>query len=151
MTEQRLPVRTYAGSAKYNCHGAERQSHANRSYQQQRFAADAIDEHYRRDRGEYVYQAGEQVNAQRPLFRCSRCFPQDFAVIKDDVDTDELLKSRQTHAHPKDWSDTPRAWNYKIRQPRAMFPLQALLDFPHQCLGIGPNPREDFTCLLVLA
>jgi hypothetical protein len=88
MTEQRFPIGTYTGGAKYNCHCAERQSHANRSDQQQRFAADAINEHYRRDRGEYVDQAGEQVNAQGPLFRCPRCFPQDLAVIKDDIDTD---------------------------------------------------------------
>src|SRR5258705_3589249 len=151
MTEQRLPVRTYAGGAKYNCHRTECQSHANRSDQQQRFAADAINEHYRRDRGEYVDQAGEQVNAQGPLFRCPRCFPQDLAVIKDDIDTDKLLKSRQTHPHPEHWSDTSRAWDDEIRQMRAMFPFQALLDLPHQFLGIGTNAREDFTCSLVLA
>src|SRR5262249_11328812 len=126
MTEQRLSVRTYAGGVKYNCHGAENQSHANRSYQQQRVAANAINEHYRRDRGEYVYQAGEHVNAQCPLFRCSRCFPQDLTVIKDDIDTNELLKSRQTHPDPKHGSYPPCAWNYEIRQTRAMFSFQAL-------------------------
>src|SRR6476620_9068469 len=151
MTEQRLPVRTYAGGAKYTCHGAERQSHANRSDQQQRFAADAINEHYRRDRGEYVDQAGEQVNAQGPLFRRPRCFPQDLAVIKDDIDTDKLLKSRQPHPHPKDWSDTSRAWNDEIRQTRAMFPFQTLLDLPHQFLGVRPIVRKNITCSLVLA
>src|SRR6266496_1175494 len=151
MTEQRFPVRTYAGCAKYNCHGAERQSHANRSDQQQRFAADAINEHYRRDRGEYVDQASEQVNAQGPLFRCPCCFPQDLAVIKNDVNTDKLLESCQTHHDPKQWSDTSRAWNNEIRQTRAMFPFQALLNLPHQFLGIGANASEDFTCSLVLA
>src|SRR6476619_4197879 len=151
MTEQRLPVRTYAGGAKYTCHGADRQSHANRSDQQQRFAADAIDEHYRRDRGEYVDQPGEHVNAQSPLFRRPRCFPQDLAVIKDDIDTDKLLKSRQTHPYPEHWSDTSCTWNDEIRQTRAMFPFQALLDLPHQFLGIGTNASEDFTRSLGLA
>src|SRR5436190_6192008 len=151
MTEQRLPVRTYASRGEYHCHRAERQSHANRSDQQQRPAADTINEHYRRDRGEYVDQAGEQINAQGPLFRCPRCFPQDLAVIKDDIDTDKLLKSRQTHPDPKHWSDTSRAWNNEIRQTRAMFPFQALLDLPHQFLGIGTNASEDFTCSTVFA
>src|SRR5882724_8493054 len=151
MTEQRLPVRTYAGGCKYNCHGAEGQSHANRSDQQQRFAADAINEHYCRDRGDYVDQPGEQVNAQSPLFRRPRCFPQDLAVIKDDIDTDKLLKSRQTHPHPKHWSDTSRAWNNEIRQTRAMFPFQPLLDLPHHLPRIATNAREDFPRSLVLA
>jgi hypothetical protein len=62
-----------------------------------------------------------------------------------------LLKSRQTHPYPEHWSDTSRAWNDEIRQTRAMFPFQALLDLPHQFLGIGTNAREDFTCSLVLA
>src|SRR6516162_6119851 len=151
MTEQRFPVRTYAGGVKYHCHGAEGQSHANRTYQQQRFAANTINEHYRRDRSEYVYKASEHVNAQCPLFRCSCCLPQDLAVIKDDVDTDELLKSRQTHPDPKHRSNAPCAWNYKIRQTRAMFSFHAFLDLPHQVLGIGTNASEDVTCLFVLA
>src|SRR5215471_10592742 len=151
MTEQRLPVRTYAGGVKYNCHSAEGQSHANRSYQQQRFAADTINEHYRRDRGENVDQAREHVNAQSPLFRCPCCFPQDLTVIKDDVDTNELLESGQTHPHPKHRSDMSRAWNDEIRQTRPVFPFQALLDLPHQFLRIDTNAREDFTCSLVLA
>src|SRR4029077_4017120 len=121
------------------------------SDQQQRFAADAINEHYRRDRGEDVDQAGEQINAQGPLFRCPRCFPQDLAVIKDDVDTDKLLKSRQTHPHPKHWSDAFRAWNNEIRQTRAVFALEAFLALPHQSVGIGTNAREDFACSLVVA
>ena len=147
MTEHRLAVGTYAGRGEYNCHGTERQSHADRSDQQQRFAADAINEHDRRDRGEDVDQAGEQVNAQSPLFRRPRCFPQDLAVIEDDVDTDKLLKSRQTHPHPKHGSDTSRAWNDEIRQTRAMFAFQALLDLPHQFLGVATNAREDFRVL----
>src|SRR4030095_1912656 len=151
MTEQRLPVRTYAGGAKYSCHGAERQSHAHRPDKKQGFAADAIDEHYRRDRGEYVDQAGEQVDTQGPLFRRPSCFPQDLAVIKDDINTDKLLKGGQTHPHPKHWSDTSRAWNDEIRQTRAMFPFQTLLDLLHQFLGIGTNAREDFACPLVFA
>src|SRR4029077_17999573 len=110
-----------------------------RADKKNRLEADKIRELFPRYRGQYVDQAGEQVNAQRPLFRRPRCFPQDLAVIKDDIDTDKLLKSRQTDPHPKHWSDTSRAWNNEIRQTRAMFPLQALLHLPHQLLGVGTN------------
>jgi hypothetical protein len=32
-----------------------------------------------------------------------------------------------------------------------VFAFEALLDLPHQALGIATNAREDFACSLVLA
>src|SRR5882757_8332530 len=98
-----------------------------------------------------IHQAGEHVNAQSPLFSCTRCFPQDLAEIKNDIDTNELLESSQTHSHPEDGNDTSRARNNKIRQPGSAFGFEALLDLPHQAIGITTNSREDLSCLLVFA
>src|SRR5207247_8045956 len=111
--------------------------------------ADAINEHDGRDRGENVYQAGEHVNAQSPFFSCTRCFPQNLTEIKNNIDTNELLESSQTHSHPEDGSDTSGAGNNKVRQPGTAFGFEALLNLPHQPIGIATNSREDLSCSLV--
>src|SRR4029078_11331981 len=91
------------------------------------------------NRGEDVHEAGEHVNAQGPLFGRTRCFPQNLAEIKNDVDTDELLENSQAHSHPKNRSDPSRAGNDKIRQPGTAFSLEALFDLTHQPIGIAAN------------
>src|SRR2546423_9535126 len=141
----------YTSRGEHSCHRTERQSHPDGSYQEQRFPADAINKHDGRDCGENVHQAGEHVNAQSPLFSCTRCFPQNLTEIKSNVDTDELLESSQTHSHPEHRSDTSCAGNDKIRQPRTAFALEALLDLLHQAIGIATNSPEDLSCSLVFA
>src|SRR5438046_2828044 len=90
-------------------------------------------------------------NAQSPLFSCTCCFPQNLTEIKNDVDTDELLESSQTHSHPKHGSDTSRDGNNKIRQPGTAFRFEALFYLPHEPTGIAANSLEHLACLLVFA
>ena len=58
-----------------------------------------------RDCGEDIDKAGQQVDPQGPLFRRACGLPEHLAEIEDDIDADELLKSRQAYGYPNHRGD----------------------------------------------
>ena len=78
-------------------------------------------------------RARQEVHLERLAFRETHGPPQDFAVVEDDIDADELLKNAESDSNPDD-GPYPSAVK-EVRDTWAMSAIQRLLDLRHDLKG----------------
>jgi hypothetical protein len=79
MAEDRVSAGADACCSEDDADNGQGDRHAGGAREQQRFAARAVDERDRGNRGQNVDEAGQKVDPQGPLLRRPRRFPQDLA------------------------------------------------------------------------
>ncbi|CAB5370605.1 unnamed protein product [Rhizophagus irregularis] len=119
ITRQRNPAAGRGDSGRKGIrHRRQRYRHAGRTDQQQRLAPDLVDERDREDARADRQHARQDVGLQRIILGEADRLPQRRAIIKDDIDADELLEHGEPDAGPQDRANLARGLVDQVGQAR---------------------------------
>ena len=103
----------------------QRDGHARRSDEQQRLAADLVDQADRHETGRDRHQTRHDIDLERLVFGKARQLPPGRAVIEDHVDADQLLEHRQQQPRPHDRTDAAAGRVPDVGQAGTMILVEA--------------------------